>query len=57
MMRKDSKIPPQDDYTNIELLKNNHKHMESLIKANGLRIHLYFFLQDIIEALKVHKSL
>lgn len=42
MMCKDSKIPPKDDYTNINLLKNSHfNNMESLIEANGLRNRLF----------------
>lgn len=42
MMCKDSKIPPKDDYTNINLLKNSHfNNVESLIEANGLRNRLF----------------
>ncbi len=51
MMCKDSKIPPEDDYTNIELLRNNHKHMEPLIEANGLRnrlVHRYNTTDDLL---------
>lgn len=51
MMCKDSKIPPQDDYTNIELLKSNHKQVESLTEANGLRnrlVHRYNTTDDLL---------
>ena len=51
MICKDSNIPPKDDYTNIELLKNNHEHMESLIRANGLRnrlVHRYNTTDDAL---------
>jgi uncharacterized protein YutE (UPF0331/DUF86 family) len=58
MMCKDSKIPPRDDYTNIELLRNNFKNMEPLIEANGLRnrlVHRYNTTDDILafESIKV----
>lgn len=58
MMCKDSKIPPRDDYTNIELLRNNFKNMEPLIEANGLRnrlVHRYNTTDDVLafESIKV----
>lgn len=52
MMCKDSKIPPKDDYTNIDLLKSNHfENMEPLIEANGLRnrlVHRYNATDDVL---------
>ena len=52
MMCKDSKIPPKDDYTNIDLLKSKHfQNMESLIEVNGLRnrlVHRYNATDDLL---------
>ncbi len=54
MICKDSKIPPRDDYTNIDLLENiiSFKNMKkTLIEANGLRNRLvrrYNTLDDLL---------
>lgn len=52
MVLKDSRIPPKDDYTNIELLKNSHfQNVELLIEANGLRnrlVHRYNATDDLL---------
>lgn len=54
MICKDSKIPPRDDYTNIDLLENiiSFKNMKkTLIEANGLRnrlVHRYNTLDDLL---------
>lgn len=54
MMCKDSKIPPKDDYTNIELLKDKipfENMEETLIEANGLRnrlVHRYNTTDDLL---------
>jgi uncharacterized protein YutE (UPF0331/DUF86 family) len=58
MICKDSKIPPRDDYANIELLKTaSFENLESLIEANGLRnrlVHRYNATDDImaVESMK-----
>ncbi|KYK33039.1 MAG: hypothetical protein AYK18_05135 [Theionarchaea archaeon DG-70] len=54
MICKDSKIPPKDDYTNIDLLGNiiSFKNMKkTLIEANGLRnrlVHRYNTTDDLL---------
>jgi len=52
MLCKDSKIPPKDDYTNIDLLKNNYfENTGPLIEANGLRnrlVHRYNATDDVL---------
>lgn len=62
MMCKDSKIPPKDDYTNINLLKNSHfNNVEPLIEANGLRNRLILsknpFLSTLITFPKVREGI
>ena len=61
MMCKDSKIPPKDDYTNIELLRNTHfENMESLIEANGLKNRLvlrYNATDDVLAFKSIRKIL
>ena len=51
MICKDLRIPPQDDYTNIETLKKqlSLENLESLTEANGLRnrlVHRYNATDD-----------
>lgn len=54
MMCKDSKIPPKDDYSNIELLKDKipfENMEETLIEANGLKnrlVHRYNTADDLL---------
>lgn len=55
MICKDASVPPKDDYTNIETLKElgiiNAEVMEKLVEANGLRnrlVHHYNKLDDRI---------
>lgn len=55
MICKDAGVPPKDDYTNIETLKElgiiNAEVMEKLVEANGLRnrlVHHYNKLDDRI---------
>lgn len=54
MICKDSKIPPKDDYTNIEMLEKEKIIDENLkkllIRSNGLRnriVHLYNEIDDV----------
>lgn len=52
MMCKDLKIPPKDDYTNLELLKTKISfENRSLIEANGLRnrlVHRYNATDNVL---------